>query len=62
MIIVRYTVKPGQAEANAELVRAVFAALPEAEYARWRGEIGRVPLRAVVAQPQSPVDHLSQVG
>jgi len=30
MIIVRYTVKPGQADANAELIRDVFAALPEA--------------------------------
>ena len=27
MTIVRYTVKPGQAEANADLIRAVFAEL-----------------------------------
>ena len=29
MIIVRYTVKPGQADANADLVRAVFVELVE---------------------------------
>ena len=29
MTIVRYTVKPGQADANAELIRAVFAELSE---------------------------------
>ena len=40
MTIVRYTVKPGQAEANAELIRAVFAELererPAVSYERLR--------------------------
>jgi hypothetical protein len=33
MIIVRYTVKPGLADANAELIRAVFAELGRSELA-----------------------------
>lgn len=60
VVIVRYRVKPGQEEHNAELVRAVCAELAELEpegfsYASFRSEDGRTFAHLAVTEGDAPV-------
>jgi hypothetical protein len=59
VVIVRYRVKPGQEERNAELVRAVCAELSELDpggfsYATFRQEDGRTFVHIAVTEGEEP--------
>ena len=67
--VVRYTVKPGQEEANAELVRAVYRELAEARppglrYATYRLDGGRgfVHLASLEGEGGNPLTGLPAFG
>ena len=59
IVIVRYRVKPGQEERNAELVRAVYAELSERRpegfsYATFRLEDGRTFVHVAATEGEAP--------